>query len=126
MSKEFHVSDFPQIQPTPSQPVQSGLSENAAGALAYVTIIPAIIFLIVEPYNRNPFVKFHAWQNIFLCIGMFALGIIGVIPILGQIIFLLGFLAAFVLWLTAIIKASQGGKFHIPIIGNIAEKQANS
>src|ERR1700679_2673701 len=104
MSKEFHVSDFPQIQPTPSQPVQSGLSENAAGALAYVTIIPAIIFLIVEPYNRNPFVKFHAWQ----------------------IIFLLGFLAAFVLWLTAIIKASQGEKFHIPIIGNIAEKQANS
>lgn len=36
----------------PTPPAQSGLSDNAAGALAYVTIIPAIIFLIVEPYNK--------------------------------------------------------------------------
>ncbi len=31
----------------------SGLADNVAGMLAYVTIIPAIIFLIVEPYSRN-------------------------------------------------------------------------
>ena len=110
----------------PAAPAQSGLSDNAAGALAYVTIIPAIIFLVVEPYNRNSFIKFHAWQNIFLCIFMFALGIIGIIPILGQIVFLLGFLAAFVFWLIAIIKASQGGKYHIPVIGGLAEKQAGA
>ena len=44
----------------------SGLSDNAAGALAYLTVIPAIIFLIVEPYNKNSFVRFHSWQCIFL------------------------------------------------------------
>ena len=48
------MSDFP-----PPQPAQSGLSDNAAGALAYVTIIPAIIFLVVEPYNKNSFIRFH-------------------------------------------------------------------
>ncbi len=47
----------------------SGLSDNAAGAIAYITIIPAIIFLIVEPYNKNSFVRFHAWQSIFLGIA---------------------------------------------------------
>ncbi len=52
------MSDFP-----PPQPAQSGLSDNAAGALAYVTIIPAIIFLIVEPYNKNSYIRFHAWQS---------------------------------------------------------------
>ncbi|MGA2251640.1 DUF4870 domain-containing protein [Terracidiphilus sp.] len=111
--------------PTPV-PASSGLSDSAAGALAYVTIIPAIIFLVMEPYNRNPFIKFHAWQNIFLCLFMFVLGVIGIIPILGQLVFLLGFLVAFVFWLIAIIKASQGGKYYIPVIGNLAEKQANS
>ena len=66
---------------------QSGLSDNAAGALAYITVIPSIIFLIVEPYNRNSYVKFHAWQNIFLCIAWFAVSVIGIIPILGWLIF---------------------------------------
>jgi hypothetical protein len=28
-----------------------GLADNVAGMLAYVTIIPAIIFLVLEPYN---------------------------------------------------------------------------
>jgi uncharacterized membrane protein len=56
-------------EPTPSTVTQSGLSDNAAGGLAYITIIPAIIFLIVEPYNRSSFVRFHAWQCIFLTIG---------------------------------------------------------
>ena len=57
------MSDSPQYTPVPPQAAQSGLSDNAAGALAYVTIIPAIVFLLVEPYNKNSFVRFHAWQS---------------------------------------------------------------
>ena len=30
----------------------AGLDDNVAGALAYVTIIPAILFLVLEPFNR--------------------------------------------------------------------------
>jgi uncharacterized membrane protein len=112
-------------QPTPLA-ASSGLSDNAAGALAYVTIIPAIIFLVMEPYNRNPFIKFHAWQNLFLCIFMFVLGVIGVIPILGWIVLFLGMIVAIIFWLLAILSAYKGGMYKIPIIGNIAEKQANS
>jgi uncharacterized membrane protein len=110
----------------PEETVQSGLSETAAGALAYITIIPAIIFLVVEPYNRNPFIKFHAWQSIFLGICGFALGIIGIIPILGWIILLLGMLALFVAWIMCVMKALKGEKFKLPFIGDLAEKQANS
>ena len=60
-----------QPDPIQPQPAQSGLSDNAAGALAYVTIIPAIIFLIVEPYNKNSYIRFHSWQSIFLGIAWF-------------------------------------------------------
>jgi len=35
------------------------LSENVAGALAYFTILPAILFLFLEPYRRNLFIRFQ-------------------------------------------------------------------
>lgn len=105
-------------------PEETGISDNAAGALAYVTIIPAIVFLVVAPYNTNSYIKFHAWQSIFLGIAAFAIGIINVIPILGQIVFLLGMLALFVAWIIVILKASKGERYKLPVIGNLAEKQA--
>jgi uncharacterized membrane protein len=110
--------------PVPSQSAQSGLSENAAGALAYVTIIPAIIFLLVEPYNKNSFIRFHAWQCIFLYAVVFVVSFINVIPILGQIIFLIAMVAFFVGWLMALLKALKGERWELPLIGKYAAQQA--
>jgi uncharacterized membrane protein len=53
------------------EPNQSGLSDNAAGAIAYITIVPAIVFLVLEPYNKSAFIRFHAWQSIFFSIVAF-------------------------------------------------------
>ncbi len=114
----------------------SGLSDTAAGAIAYITIIPAIIFLIIEPYNRNPFVRFHSIQCLGLAVVSFALqisvSIIGmivhVIPIMGAvltgILHLVVFACIVIAWLMCIIKASQGQWFKLPVIGDFAEKQA--
>ena len=108
---------------------QSGLSDNAAGALAYITIIPSIIFLLVEPYNKSPFVRFHAWQNIFLCIGCIGLyivdAVLAFIPILGWLIMLALGIGVIVVWIMCIVKAASGQKFMIPFIGPLAEKQAS-
>lgn len=110
-----------------------GLTENVAGALAYVTLIPSILFLILEPYNKNRFVRFHSFQNIFFAIAWFALwivlGIFGHIPLLGWASVLLWpliGLAGFILWLVLIFKAYSGQKFKLPVIGDMAEKQANT
>jgi uncharacterized membrane protein len=112
---------------------ESGLSDNAAGGLAYVTIIPAIIFLLVSPYNKSPNVRFHSWQSIFLAIAWVAadivLMILGRLPFIGLINLLLWPLVAlgfFILWVIVLIKAFNGQKFKIPLIGDLAEKQANS
>ena len=51
----------------------SPIAENVAGMLAYFTIIPAIIFLLVEPYNRNRFVRFHSFQCLFTCAALIVL-----------------------------------------------------
>jgi uncharacterized membrane protein len=122
--------------PAPSA-TSSGLADNVAAALAYVTIIPAIIFLVLEPYNRIPLVRFHSFQSIFFCIAAFVLqvgvmiveGFLHFIP-LSWVIFsgfnaLLG-LVLFIAWLIAILKAFKGEVYKLPVIGDLAEKQASS
>ncbi len=111
----------------PENTPQSGLSDNSAGALAYVTFIPAIIFLVVEPYNKNSYVRFHSWQSIFLGIAIFAVDIVlTVIPILGWILLPFAMLGFLVVWIICLIKASKGERYKLPFIGNLAEKQAGA
>lgn len=115
----------------PEQTVQSGLSENAASGLAYVTFIPAIVFLVTPPYNQNPTIRFHSWQSIFLAIGYaivdVALVVVARLPFFGfamLAIWPLVWLAFFILWILCLIKAFNGQRFKLPIIGDLAEKQA--
>ena len=110
-----------------------GLADNVAGLLAYVTIIPAIIFLVTPPYNKSRFVRFHAFQSIFLCVAMIILWVafivLDIIPGLIFVMFplhLLIWLGAFILWIILLIKANQGQMWKLPIIGDMAEKQANA
>ncbi len=130
----------PQSQPpayVPAAPTAStaGLSDNIAAALAYVTIIPAIIFLVIEPYNKIPLVRFHSFQSIAFCIAAIVLqaaiaiveGFLHVIPLswilFGLINTAVG-LALFIAWVIVILKASKGEWYKLPIIGDFAEKQA--
>ncbi len=112
-------------------PATAGLTDNVAGALAYVTIIPAIIFLVLEPFNKKRFIRFHAFQCIFFTIAWIvleiALSFIGHIPFLGWATLLLWplvGLAGFVIWLILVLKAYQGQMFKLPVIGDMAEQQA--
>ncbi|MGO8757572.1 MAG: DUF4870 domain-containing protein [Terracidiphilus sp.] len=111
----------------------SGLTDDAASGIAYLTFIPAIIFLVVAPYNTNPKVKFHAWQSIVLAAAWFvvwvALVIVGMIPFvnfLDIILFPVVGIGFFILWLIVMIQAFQGKKFVIPVLGPLAEKQAGA
>src|SRR5208283_2042248 len=124
---------------SPPQPASYGttaapatpMAENIAGMLAYFTIIPAIIFLLVEPYNRNRFVRFHAFQCLFTAAALIVLHI--VLSIFGYIVPVLMFglwglvgLAELALWILLIVKAYQHEMFKLPIVGDLAEKQANA
>jgi uncharacterized membrane protein len=117
----------------PSTVTQSGLSDSAAGGLAYVTVIPAIVFLIVEPFNKNSYVRFHSWQSIFMAIAWVVvevgLMIVGRVPGIGWLTFIIGPLVGLgflILWIIVMINAFNGKRFKVPIIGDFAEKQANS
>ncbi len=122
---------------TPAAPA-AGMADNVAGMLAYITIIPAIVFLVLEPYNKSRFVRFHAWQNIFLHVAWIACWIaltilsmvLAFIPFLGHLVMFLLWMALifgiFVVWIVLLIKANQGQTYKLPVIGDLAEKQANA
>lgn len=121
--------------PTAAAPVVAaaapaqGMSDNVAGMLAYF-IIPAIIFLMMEPYNRNRFIRFHSFQSLFFAVAWtvlwIGLGIFAQIPFLGWLIWMLFGFAGFMIWIVLLLKANQGKMYKLAVIGDMAEKQANA
>ena len=115
----------------PEGTTQTGLSENAASGLAYVTFIPAIVFLVTPPYNQSQNIRFHSWQSIFLTIACIvvdvALTVLLQLPFFGFMTLalwpLVG-LAFLIIWILVLIKAFNGQRFKLPVIGDLAEKQA--
>jgi uncharacterized membrane protein len=110
-----------------------GLTDNVAGMLAYVTIIPAILFLVLEPYNRSRFIRFHAFQSIFFYVAWMvfwvALSFVGALPVLGWATVLLWpllGLGGLILWILLLMKAYGGQMWKLPVVGDLAEKQANA
>ncbi len=123
------MSDAPQTPPP--APTPSGLTDEAASGLAYITIIPAIIFLIVPPYNQKPIIKFHAFQCLGLAVVWIALAFVRLIlwhiPLIGWLILpfaWLCYLLIAILWLLAMINAFQGKRFNIPLIAGFAAQAA--
>jgi len=114
-------------------PPGGGLTDNVAGALAYVTIIPAIVFLVLEPYNKKRFIRFHSFQCLFFAVAWtvlwIALRFVAQIPFLGWatiVLWPLVSLAGLIIWIILVMKAYQGQTFKLPVIGDMAEKQTST
>ena len=109
------------------------ISDNAAGGLAYITIIPAIVFLIVEPYKKSSFVRFHAWQSIFFYVAWAVVHILVEIVqnLVPTVVFLtltlwqFVDLAFFVVLVIVFVNAFNGKRSKLPILAAFAEQQAN-
>ena len=124
----------------PALPVQGGpgiFPENVAGVLAYLTFVPAILFLILKRFNRNRFVRFHSVQCLLLWVSgvsaaialkLFAM-LLFMIPVAGPLLVVLiptlAGLALVVIWLVLVVKAFQGERFQLPVLGEFAERYAS-
>jgi uncharacterized membrane protein len=98
-----------------------------------VGFISGIFFLAVEPYKSNRFVRFHAFQSIFLSVAWivvyFALG--SFLNILPGMFWRFGWMLRSVvslgfccLWVFLMYKAYNHEEFRLPVIGDLAAKQA--
>ncbi|WP_158823568.1 DUF4870 domain-containing protein [Granulicella sp. S156] len=121
--------------PQGGPPQGDGLSPTAAAAIAYITIIPAIIFLVMDPYKRMALVRFHSLQCLFFAgawivvdiLAAIILHILSHIPVLGCVVILIWPLIGLfflIVWILCIFKASKGEYFKLPVIGDLALKMS--
>ncbi len=117
-----------------SGPTSMGMQPNVAAGLSYVLgWITGLVFFLVEKQNR--FVRFHAMQSILFFGGLTVLNIVlnvisgfdiifisGIAALLGYLIGLVGFVG----WIVLLINGFQGKYFKLPIVGDYAERYANS
>ena len=93
--------------------------ENVYAILSYLWILCLVPVLMKKD---NEFVKFHAKQGLVLFIVEMAVAIIGIIPLLGTVIYILGMLICGMISLIGIIQVLMGNKWKIPVISEWAEK----
>jgi uncharacterized membrane protein len=119
-------------------PASAGLQPTAAGALTYLAgFITGIVFLLIDPFKADRFVRFHAFQSIFFNVAWIGLWIVWMIAgmVLGAVtkglfflielpINLLLMIGGFCLWAFLMYCAYQGKTFKLPVIGALAAKQA--
>ena len=128
----------PEEEPGASQPTAEPAkvmppvewNDRWVGALAYVTFLPAVVFLFLGQFQRRKFVRFHAFQSVFfwglvillLLLGLLAstVGLLFVWLLIGTLISL----ALFFTWLLLLIKALQGEWFELPWVGAFAEERS--
>jgi uncharacterized membrane protein len=102
--------------------------ERAVAAAGYLPILPATIVLLLPTYRRHLFVRFHAWQSIFLWIIFLLLT--GAAILLSNIAMAMAFLvfgilvtlAMIFLWFILSLKAWQGERFGLPLFGSLAAR----
>ena len=126
----------PQVMASPA--AASGITANTAGALAYLAgIITGILFLAIDPYKRDSFVRFHAFQSIFfniawivlwmawmvvgLVLGAITKGLFFILQVPIDLVLMVG---GFALWVFLMYSAYQGKMPRLPVIGALAAKQA--
>jgi len=105
-----------------------GLDENIEALLTYlVGWITGIVFLVIE--KNSKFVRFHAMQSTITFLGFTVLSLIltplSFIPFIGILLTAINWIigiVALITWIVCMLKAHQGEKFKLPVVGDMAEK----
>ena len=102
--------------------------ERLAAASGYFILLPAVVLLFLPQFRSSRFVRFHAWQSIFLWSSFFLAAMVGVLvsniaaAVALLLLAILGSLAMFFLWIVLSLKAWQGERFELPLFGLLAER----
>lgn len=129
MSDEFQgtppAPETPPPPPPAAPPAPPAAPSGAAGpsdtgkilaGLGYLTGIVAIVAILMEPYKDEKFVRQHAFQALALYVIMIVASILNVIPILGQIVWLVASIAVAVFAIIGAVKAFQGQEYEMPLV----------
>ena len=104
---------------SPPQPTATSSQKGNTNALLCYAVgwITGLIFLLTE--KEDKFIRFHAAQSLLVFGG---LNLITFIPIIGWMLAPLLVPVGLILWILLMLKAYQGERFKLPLVGDYAEQ----
>jgi uncharacterized membrane protein len=127
----------------PPPPPHSGdflgnLSNRSASLLCYIPLvgwIASIVILASDRFRREVQVRFHAFQGLYLFVAWLLVeNVIGPVLLVGdhgygthwyRLVRGVMQLAIFGAWIFMMIKVSQDENYHLPIVGDLAERSVS-
>jgi uncharacterized membrane protein len=96
--------------------VQQSEGKNIA-IISYLTIIGLIIAYVMNNDKKDAFASYHIKQSTGLALTGLALGVVGMIPILGWLVSILGFFLMLYMWIMGLMNAINNKEIPVPILG---------
>ncbi|MEO6949417.1 MAG: hypothetical protein ABI123_07305 [Ginsengibacter sp.] len=90
--------------------------------ISYITIIGLVIAFIMNSEKKASFAYYHIRQVTGLAVTGLALWIIGIIPILGWLILIVGSFCLLIMWIMGLMNAINGKEAPVPILGKKYEE----
>lgn len=85
--------------------------------IAYITFIGLIIAFVMNNDKEDSFATYHIKQSLGLALTGLALGIIGMIPLLGWVINILGIFVLLYMWVVGLMNAINEKESPVPFLG---------
>ena len=92
-------------------------SGKTIAIISYLTFVGLIIAFIMNNDKKDEFAKFHIRQSLGIVLSGIVLSVLNVIPILGQLLYLLGTIILLYMTIMGIINAINKKENFVPILG---------
>tara|TARA_R110002072_G_scaffold260722_14_gene419325 strand:- start:5062 stop:5418 length:357 start_codon:yes stop_codon:yes gene_type:complete len=96
---------------------QAADSSLSIATIAYITFIGLIIAYVMNKDKKEAFANYHIRQSLGLALTGLAIGIISLIPILGWIIYIVGFVVLIYMWVLGLMNAINKKEQPVPFLG---------
>lgn len=107
-------------EPQASDNPAADIAENRNMALAmFLFPLIVILALLMDDKKNSPFLRFWANQLIVLSVANIVAVFVNIIPLLGQIAYMIAALMLFIFWIIALVSIKNGECKPLPIIGEI-------
>ncbi len=85
--------------------------------ISYLTLIGLVIAFVMNNDKKHEFAKFHIRQSLGIFLSAIALSFIGIIPILGWLVWIVGIFVLLYMWIIGLMNAINGKQEVVPILG---------
>ena len=85
--------------------------------VAHLWWIGWVIALVVNMNQKEEYASFYIRQSLGLWIASLALGVVGILPLIGWLVAIVGGIILFVFWLMSLIWSISGEMKTVPWIG---------